>query len=184
MSAIVLNLTGGPGVGKSTVAAGLFSELKQRKVSCEYVSEYAKEIVWEDTKKLLENQVHVFAEQFRRQFRLLNKVSYIITDSPLILNSVYFDLYNNKLKEPIFSEKYADLSRTFFDSTFMEFNNLVYYLERLDNYDQNGRIETLEEAKQLDDQIKYKLIDNKISYTSLFGNEQQNINRILYDLGV
>ena len=42
-----LTLIGGsPGVGKSTVAAGVFSELKRRQISCEYVSEYAKEITW------------------------------------------------------------------------------------------------------------------------------------------
>ncbi len=107
----VIALCGGPGVGKSTVATGLFSELKQRKISCEYVSEYAKEITWEGTQKLLENQMHVFAEQFRRQFRLLNKVDYIVTDSPLIFSSIYFDFYYKSLKEQVFSQEYEELTR-------------------------------------------------------------------------
>ena len=89
----IINLIGGPGVGKSTIASGLFSELKQRKVSCEYVSEYAKEVTWEQTHKLLENQIHVFSEQFRRQYRLLGQVDFVITDSPLLLNTVYFNYY-------------------------------------------------------------------------------------------
>lgn len=182
----IINLVGGPGVGKSTVASGLFSALKQRKVSCEYVSEYAKEITWEGTHKLLENQIHVFSEQFRRQYRLLNKVSYVITDSPLILNSIYFNHYVEMLgnKEGFFTEDYIDLSIKFFDSSFEQFNNIVYLLDRSKEYDKNGRNQTLDEAKDLDFRILNKLVSCKVPHTTLFGNEEQNIKAILYDLGV
>lgn len=184
----VINLIGGPGVGKSTVATGLFSEMKQRKISCEYVSEYAKEVTWEETFKLLENQIHVFSEQFRRQFRLINKVSYIITDSPLILNSIYFNYYLQKLtKEEIkqgfkFQDYYINLVEQFFDESFMAFDNMTYLLTRVKDYDTKGRNQTLEESKTIDVDIKQKLNQGNIKYQTLTGTEKENINSILKDI--
>lgn len=181
----IINLIGGPGVGKSTVASGLFSILKQRKISAEYVSEYAKELVWEETQKLLENQIHVFSEQFRRQYRLLNKVEYVVTDSPLLLNSVYFEYYINKLSDEnkFFSQEYEKLCRKFFDASFNEFENLTFLLGRNKGYDTNGRNQDHKEACALDCAIIDKIISSKTLYTPLFGNEEQNIQTILNILG-
>ena len=39
---IVVNLFGGPGCGKSTTAAWLFNQLKERGINCEYVTEFPK----------------------------------------------------------------------------------------------------------------------------------------------
>lgn len=177
----IINLMGGPGVGKSTVATGLFSQLKQRKISCELVTEYAKESVWEGTQKLLENQIHVFSEQFRRQFRLLNKVSYVVTDSPLLLSSIYFDHYFEKLSKDvnIFTPEYTDLLRRFFEQTFLQFDNTIYYLNRVKEYDPNGRNQSLDEAKLIDDRALAKLNDKNIGYNVLSGTESENIETIL-----
>ena len=41
---LVINLFGAPGVGKSTGAAKVFTELKQLGVNCELVGEVAKDI--------------------------------------------------------------------------------------------------------------------------------------------
>lgn len=43
-----INVLGGPGVGKSTTAAYVFSEMKRMGLSVEYVPEVAKDFVWED----------------------------------------------------------------------------------------------------------------------------------------
>jgi hypothetical protein len=171
----IINITGGPGVGKSTIAAGIYSVLKRSKISCELVQEAAKEITWEQTPKLLENQIHIFSEQFRRQWRLIDKVSYVITDSPLILNSIYYDYYLKKLgygtdKSQIkFSDNYIEQSRNFFDGTFVEFNNWNFYVTRYfevvnndetmiyPTWEAEGRNQTLEEALDIDDQIQSKL---------------------------
>ena len=177
----IINLMGGPGVGKSTVATGVFSQLKQRKISCELVTEYAKESVWEGTQKLLENQIHVFSEQFRRQFRLLNKVSYVVTDSPLLLSSIYFDHYFEKLSKDIsiFTPEYTDLLRRFFEQTFLQFDNEIFYLNRVKEYDPNGRNQSLEEAKVIDDRALTKLKEKNIEYYTVSGTESENINAIL-----
>lgn len=154
----VINLFGAPGVGKSTISAGLFYEFKKHGISCELVSEYAKDIVYDDTHILLENQLHVFSEQFRRQYRLLNKVDYIITDSPLLLAIVYYDWFDNKRKGPKLSSTFRYNFREFMRTTFNEFNNLNYYvLDKSDIYDPNGRIHDQIDSKKLDEMIKREL---------------------------
>ena len=59
---IVVNLYGGPGSGKSTTAAGIFSELKMLGLNTELVTEYAKDKVWEKHESILDNQIYVFAK--------------------------------------------------------------------------------------------------------------------------
>lgn len=44
---IVINLFGGPGSGKSTGAAYIFSQLKMKGINCELITEYAKDKTWE-----------------------------------------------------------------------------------------------------------------------------------------
>jgi ABC-type glutathione transport system ATPase component len=54
---IMVNIYGGPGCGKSTTAAGVFTLLKIHKIDCELVTEFAKDLTWENRHKTLENQL-------------------------------------------------------------------------------------------------------------------------------
>ena len=55
-STIVVNLFAGPGAGKSTGAAYIFSKLKMAGVDAEYVTEFAKDKTWEENQKVLNCQ--------------------------------------------------------------------------------------------------------------------------------
>jgi hypothetical protein len=162
----VINLFAGPGAGKTTIAAGLFHEFKKKQISCEYVSEYAKDVVWENTPSLLENQIHIFSEQFRRQWRLMDKVKYIITDSPLLLNSIYFKYYLDK-NPTFFSRKYIDLLTTTFDDSFFQFDNVSFFVDRPSDYDKNGRLETENQSMLIDKSIKEKLAYLDVPYYNI-----------------
>lgn len=92
---IVINAFGGPGAGKTTACLDITSMLKKRGFIAEYVQEYAKELVWDKNFEMLngseKNQKIILNEQQKRMDRLMGKVDFIVTDAPLLLNSIYLD---------------------------------------------------------------------------------------------
>lgn len=190
----IISLHGGPGVGKSTLASGIFSKLKENGVSCELVVEFPKEVTWEGTQKLLENQIYIFSEQFRRQWRLLDKVDYAITDSPLLLYSIYFDYYLDLLPKNAdrMNEDYKNLCRKFFDETFLQFNSINYFVERrfletdgkltYPDYHSEGRNQNIQEALTLDKKIRDKLYKYDSGYMRLHGTLSEMVNTVVKDI--
>lgn len=175
----IINLFGGPGSGKSTTAAGVFSALKQQGYLIEYVSEYAKDVTYEGTLALLSNQLHIFSEQFRRQFRLLDQVDWVITDSPILLSSVYFKHYLEKTKFAGFTKEYQKNIIDFFDNTFSEFKNINVYIERNKPYVKIGRNQTEEEAIEIDKIIFEKLHSSKKYKLDLVTNSQNAVEDVV-----
>ena len=151
---IVVNLYGGPGSGKSTTAAGIFSELKMLGLNVELVTEYAKDKVWEKHEAILDNQIYVFAKQYHRLFRLTNQVEVVVTDAPILLSTIY--------------NKDRTLLGTSLDTLVVEayntFNNVNYFLKRTKKYNPKGRLQTEDEAKELDIQINNMLDRLSIPY--------------------
>lgn len=152
--AIVINLFAGPGVGKSTTAARIFSELKLNGVNCEMALEFAKDKVWEESFRTMDDQIYIFGKQFHRIWRLKDKVDVIICDSPLPISIVY-DKENSKPFHELVMEQ------------FNKFVNFNFLLERSCEYQSEGRIQTEEEAKKVDEVVKKVLDENRIDYTSL-----------------
>lgn len=137
MSAIVVNLYGGPGCGKSTTAALIFGELKKRGINCEMALEYAKDKVWEESLKTLDDQIYIFGKQLHKLWRLKDKVDVIITDSPLLMSMLY-DKENSSPFRALILEQYK------------KFDNMDFFIERSTSYEQSGRLQTKEEAEALD----------------------------------
>jgi nicotinamide riboside kinase len=154
MKPIVINLTGGPGTGKSTLCAQLFYLLKSQDIDVEMATEYVKDLVFEESFKKIENQIYIFGKQHNRLYRLKNKVKVIITDSPL-LNSIVYYTGNNPHFEPLVIWEFNHM------------NNFTLYLERSFEYVENGRMQTLEGAKKVDEAYKNLLDKYKVEYTSL-----------------
>ena len=152
---IVVNLIGGPGSGKSTTAAGLFYNLKKLGVNCEMALEYAKDKVYEESFKTMDDQLYIFGKQYHRMWRLKNLVDVIITDSPLLL-SIYYNKTKSNYCEDLIVEQYN------------KFNNMLYILKR-DNieFKQEGRIQNEEESKHIDMEVKNILDRNNISYIEI-----------------
>jgi tRNA uridine 5-carbamoylmethylation protein Kti12 len=65
MKTVIVNLYAGPGAGKTTCAWEIASRLKKENVSTEYVSEYAKELVWEGNLELLSGSVESHRKALR-----------------------------------------------------------------------------------------------------------------------
>jgi len=103
-STLVVCLYGGPGSGKSTMSAGIFFELKTRGINCELVSEFCKDLTWEERHDTIRDQIYIFGKQFHRLFRLLGKVDVIITDSPILLTPVYDGEHRRSLRNLVVEE--------------------------------------------------------------------------------
>lgn len=151
---LVINLIGGLGSGKSTLAAGLFYHLKCLGYTCEMALEFAKDKVWEESVKTLDDQIYIFGKQFHKIWRLNGKVDIIVTDSPLFI-STYYDKTDSKYFQKLVVEQ------------FNKFNNLTYFIERGENYEENGRLQTLEESIGIDKALITLLKDNNIQYETI-----------------
>ncbi len=160
----VVNLFGGPGCGKSTTAAGVFSQLKQLGVNCEYAHEWVKWPVWEKRTPIFDDQLYIFAKQHHMLHTLKDNVDIVVTDSPLFLSIVYGNLYNTSAMEKF--PKFFELV----DDIFGSFNNINYVLERKKAYQTKGRVQTEDEAKDIDDLIKVDLIEHGYTYNTAPGN--------------
>jgi len=145
-----INLFGGPGTGKSTMAAGLFYELKSlsnknnHNKQYELVREYVKNWAWEGRKISGYDQFYIFSKQLRaEEICLKNGVDVIVTDSPLALSYMYTVTYNLEARSEIRNATLA------FEKQYPSLNVM---LVRDDNkpYNSKGRFQTLEEARQLD----------------------------------
>lgn len=160
---IVINFFGAPGAGKSTAKAGLFFLMKHAGHVVESVDEYAKELVYEGNFSLLRNQMRVFQEQRARLTRLLGKVDYILTDSPLLLSSYYAERY------PDSGWNDAQFHR-FVRERFDEFRNINIWVARTKHYQEYGRTQTLEESDAIAEQMLSRW--GSIMRFAVLGNEQ------------
>ena len=164
---LVVNLFGGPAAGKTTMAAGLFCLLKMHGVECELVTEFAKDLVWEERYNTLKNQQYIFGKQFHKTWRLLNKVDVIITDSPLLLSVIYVP------KEVVasFTTNVTDTINTL--------DNLNIIVNRNNKYSSKGRVQNEEQAKEIDTVIKQKLLLYSMSWRDLYA-DHKGINELTH----
>ncbi len=175
MKTKVINITGGPGAGKSTIASGLFYLLKLDNKEVELVSEYAKELVWEKRSYTFDDSLYVTAKQFHHLYCVNDKIDYIITDRPLILSSFYHEYWEKQLYPDSWNQAFYNMVL----ETWNLFDNEVYFINRTSAYDQNGRNETKKQALELDKMFRDNLIALNIPFTELDAN--QDTIHIIYE---
>ena len=90
----VINLFGGSGAGKSTTAALLFAQMKQMGLHVELVREYVKDWAWENRKIGLYDQIYITAKQIHAEAKKYHIITYIVTDSPVLLGAFYEEYYH------------------------------------------------------------------------------------------
>ena len=153
---VVVNFLAGPGARKSTLASSVFSELKWKNVNCEMAQEYAKDKVWEKSFNTLENQIFVFGKQHHRIWRLLDQTEVVLTDSPLILSMIYDKEKSLPLRNLVLHE-------------FNKCDNMVYFINRKSKYNPKGRMQTEQESKEKDVEVKNLLNELGIKYKEIDG---------------
>lgn len=156
---LVVNLFGTPGAGKSTGAAYIFSNLKMRGINAELVTEFAKDMVWENNKEVFKNQAYIFGTQSFRISRCQDKVDVIVTDCPLFLTAFYN-------QSPILGKQFNDVVFSVFNS----YNNINYFIDRVKDYNPIGRLQTEKESLALKAPMLQMLKDYKVDFTTIDGS--------------
>lgn len=172
-----VDIYGGPGIGKSTIATALFSELKFQGFNTEYIPEYAKAATWEKRgPKVFYHQEYIFAKQHFNMSRVADEVDFVVTDSPLLLGMVYtpVDYYLPSLRRVIW-EAYS------------AYDHINIKLIRSDAkpYNPSGRHQDESGAITLDERIEKMLLENGVPFISMvFGrNNIPDIINIMQERG-
>jgi hypothetical protein len=170
-SPTVVNFFAGPGAGKSTTAAALFTLLKLHQgIQCELVPEYAKDLVWEERHHTFMNQHYIFSKQHHRIWRVAQKVEVTVTDSPILLSNIYR------------TDMTTDTFRAFVLEEFNVYNNINFFIERKKRYAEYGRNETAEEARAIDNNILSYLAEHDIPYYTIKGDTDGIDNALMITL--
>jgi len=139
-----IGLYGGPGCGKSTMAARLFAELKERGKNVELITETVKLWAHEGVPPRGFDQAYLLSTQMRKEDVVLrNGDGVLVTDSPLHLGICYARKNDMPGWEHLLG--LADA----FDATYPALNVLVRRGPA--PYKEEGRYHTLAEAEEMDE---------------------------------
>lgn len=159
---LLVNLFAGPGTGKSRNSARIFAEMKDRHINAELVREYIKRWVWEGRKFAGIDQTYIMAKQARLEREVSEGVEFIITDSPVWLSPFYASQNPDSVE---LVEAYKAIAKHHYSHLEAQGYEIInVFLTRSNKYNPAGRIQTHEEAKELDSGIKQFLVENSIHF--------------------
>lgn len=159
--AVLVNIFGGPGVGKTTIAAEVFIELSKWGKTVHLMQEKSKVDAWLKKPPTLEDQVRYLAETYDEQAKLLRngRPEVILSDSPVALVGIYTDLNGGlmgnatHLAKSIMTIALGDHSK-----------ELPFLLERMGEYVEDGRFQSEVDAKRLDRDIAFAVYWHYATY--------------------
>lgn len=137
---VIINLIGSPGTGKSTMASYIFSKMKMMGLSVELVTEYSKDLVWEERTSTFDDELYIFGKQHHRIFRVNGKVDFIVTDAPLVQKLYYMP------QDLPFKDTFQQLVIEAND----QYENMNFFLTRKNfSYETTGRTHSEEQSIQI-----------------------------------
>lgn len=169
----VINLLGGSGLGKSTLAAGLFHAMKTQGLHAELVREYVKMWAWEGTKIGQFDQIYITGKQARAEYRLYHKLDYLVTDSPIVLAPIYEEFYLGDSIVLASVKKFLDAAKK------AGIQHMNFLLARNKPFDSRGRYETEETALRVDAFVRAKLMDWEMPFTEVTCADADRVDFIL-----
>ncbi len=141
-----INFYGGPGVGKSSLAAKVYAELSRASVvSIELVQEFCKQFAYEGKKLDVFDQVYTFGAQLWSEHRLFRAgIDVIVTDSPVLLQCVYTAILDEKIADHL-----IQIGLNFEE----QHRSLNFLVQRKIPYRRQGRFENESDLQKLDERI-------------------------------
>lgn len=169
----VVSFFGGPSSGKSTSAAALYAAVKAEGQSVELVREYVKEWLWDERPLGVYEQIYFTAKQLRRESMFLGKVDYIVTDSPVWLNSFYATVHGTKHIQ----DSCESMCKAYYTQAKEDGHKFInLWQNKVGDYEQAGRGETEEEALAMGVRMRRFFIEKGLSFT-----EQKGVYTVRYE---
>ena len=169
--ALRINFYGGPGVGKSTLAARVFAGLKQSGVTAELVTEFIKPWAYEGIELDVFEHMYIFGNQLRNELRFIKAdLDVVVTDSPILLQGFYISKKNESVGQAVksialdYEDKYPTLN---------------FFVYRSFPYDNEGRYQDGIAAKKLDIELEYLLQKSSLAYYSIYPDQHTEIIQII-----
>ena len=166
METIVVNLFGEPSAGKSTAAMDITARLKRKGINAEYISEFAKDKLYENNGEVFKHQEYLFGKQSFKRGRVKDKVQVMVTDSPLVLSIIY---NQNEYLHESFDETVMDV--------FNSYNNKNYMLLRNHPYENEGRFQNESEAND----VRAKIL-SELERLGIYQNPDWLRNRMIWQM--
>lgn len=167
----VINLFGGPSVGKTITGNFLSSMLATSGYSCENVSEFAKFATWAQHESSLSDQIYMFGKQHNRLHVLKPwNLDFVVMDGPLI-NAL---IYNPDSVPGPFRQTVLE--------AFNSYENLNFFFARNAErfpFMQKGRNESEAQAKQKDTEILDFLNKHQVPFEVVHKNSPQKMDYAL-----
>lgn len=163
------NIFGGPNSGKSTLSSYLFHYLKTKHYSVELVTEWIKPWAYQKRKLNKFDQCYIFGNQMQAEYQYLTSgVKNIVTDSSVFLSYIYQYYFSDYQFALHFCNLYLDYNK--------EYPSINFILENssMDNYDENGRWQSAQEAKNINEIIESRVM-------LYFSNSTYKVKRDDYD---
>jgi hypothetical protein len=166
----IINFYGGPGAGKSTSAAYFYYLLKVAGTNVELVREYVKDWAWDNRKISTYDQIYFLGKQVRRESMLYDKVNWIVTDSPIMMNLYYAHKYCT----PTLAEGVRASVLSYYRQALEDGHKHIHILlHRNKPYLSEGRYQTEEEAQEIDQGVKQVLNGLKIPFIESTPDEKE-----------
>jgi DNA replication protein DnaC len=158
----LINLFGGPGIGKSSIAAGITYKLKKEHITCDNPYEFPKLLAWDQNLPAIKDQLYVLGNQHRGIAKAYGKVDYIVIDSPILFSLIYKNYYNTGYPAEFYSSAFDQMVIDLHH----KYKSLNILLERNEDsvHSVEERYQTLNESLDLDRYIKSTLDNNKVDY--------------------
>tara|TARA_R100001463_G_scaffold17250_4_gene44310 strand:- start:8494 stop:9027 length:534 start_codon:yes stop_codon:yes gene_type:complete len=160
----LVNLFGGPGIGKSGIAAGITYKLKKKHISCNNPYEFPKTIAWDNNLPAIKDQLYIFANQHRGIAQAYGKVDYIIIDSPILFSTIYHTYYTNGYPAEYYRQPFHDLVV----DLHKQYDSINILLDRGESvHNDDERFQDLEESIVIDKLCKTILDKHDIPYHTI-----------------
>ena len=144
----LINLFGGPGIGKSGIAAGITYKMKKKHISVNNPYEFPKRLAWDNNIPAISDQLYVFANQHRGIAESYGKVDYIVIDSPILFSTIYHRYYTNGYP----AQFYGDSFHNMVIDLHKKYDSINILLERTgeQTHNEQERFQKLEQSIEID----------------------------------